>query len=108
MHVTPTTSSNTPPPRHHVRLIAAASTIVLLGATALGSPAAAASRNALRDARARTGAAGAAPSAALAVTIADNPDPVATGQLVTYHVDVHNAGPQMATGVSLSDHLPSG
>jgi uncharacterized repeat protein (TIGR01451 family) len=108
MHVPPTTSSTTSLRRHHTSLIAAASTVVLLAATALGSPAVAASRHGLRDPGTPTEPAGAAASADLTVTIADDPDPVATGQVVTYHVDVHNAGPQLATGVSLSDDLPPG
>jgi Tol biopolymer transport system component len=39
----------------------------------------------------------------LGVTIADSPDPVASGQLFTYTVTVTNAGGSDATGVTLTD-----
>jgi len=48
------------------------------------------------------------PSADLAVTKADAPDPVNVGQNFTYTVVVANNGPNTASGVSLSDPLPAG
>jgi uncharacterized repeat protein (TIGR01451 family)/CSLREA domain-containing protein len=46
-------------------------------------------------------------SADLSISQSDSPDPVTTGQNVTYHVVVHNGGPDTAGAVSLSDALPS-
>ena len=48
------------------------------------------------------------PSADLAVTKADSPDPINVGQNLTYTVVVTNNGPNTASGVSLSDPLPAG
>lgn len=56
---------------------------------------------------------GAAAAPASAVTIADlstsltdAPDPVAAGDTIAYDITVHNAGPNAAGSVSLSDGLP--
>src|SRR5206468_1983633 len=50
-----------------------------------------------------------APSSAdVSVTKSDAPDPVEAGSPLTYGLVVHNAGPDTATGVSLSDPLPAG
>ena len=51
---------------------------------------------------------GGAPSADLAVAQSDAPDPVSTGGAVSYSVLVTNNGPAAATGVTLTDTLPSG
>ncbi len=48
------------------------------------------------------------PAADLSLTKADDPDPVLEGQPLTYSLAVHNAGPQSATGVQLTDTLPPG
>jgi uncharacterized repeat protein (TIGR01451 family) len=40
--------------------------------------------------------------------VSDNPDPVFTGQSVTYTVSVLNSGPNQATGVTLTTTLPAG
>jgi uncharacterized repeat protein (TIGR01451 family) len=48
------------------------------------------------------------PSADLQLTKTDSPDPVQAGSNVTYTLKVHNAGPSTATGVSVSDAIPSG
>lgn len=42
----------------------------------------------------------------LSVTKADDPDPVAAGTNVTYTIGIANAGPDPATGVTLTDDLP--
>ncbi len=47
-------------------------------------------------------------SANLSLTKSDAPDPVLVGQLLTYTLTVANAGPSAATGVTLTDTLPSG
>lgn len=48
------------------------------------------------------------PSADLSVTKTDSPDPVRMGSLLTYLIAVRNNGPSNATGVVLTDMLPSG
>jgi uncharacterized repeat protein (TIGR01451 family) len=47
------------------------------------------------------------PVADLAVTQSDAPDPVRTGQELTYTASVMNLGPDPATGVVLTDTLPA-
>jgi uncharacterized repeat protein (TIGR01451 family) len=42
------------------------------------------------------------------LSVSDNPDPVFTGQTVTYTVSVENRGPSQATGVTLTTTLPPG
>lgn len=49
-----------------------------------------------------------APSADLAVTISDSPDPVVAEQTLTYNITVTNNGLATATGVTLHATLPSG
>jgi uncharacterized repeat protein (TIGR01451 family) len=44
----------------------------------------------------------------LSVTQTDSPDPVPAGQPLTYDIRVANAGPAIATGVSVVDELPDG
>jgi uncharacterized repeat protein (TIGR01451 family) len=44
----------------------------------------------------------------LRVTKSDSPDPVVVGQTLTYSIGVSNAGPDGATGVTLTDTLPAG
>lgn len=46
-------------------------------------------------------------SADLAITLADNPDPVIAGQNLTLTVSVTNNGPQTATGVAATVTLPA-
>ena len=41
------------------------------------------------------------------VTKTDSPDPVFTGELLTYNVHVQNNGPGLATNVVLKDYLPT-
>ena len=48
------------------------------------------------------------PVADLSVTKADSPDPVLSGQPLTYTLTVHNDGPASAPSVSLTDTLPAG
>jgi len=47
------------------------------------------------------------PSADISLTKSDSPDPVLVGGDLTYTLTVHNAGPDQATGVTLTDDLPS-
>ncbi|MFD8611683.1 hypothetical protein [Streptomyces sp. NPDC059631] len=49
-----------------------------------------------------------APAADLVVTKAADATSVTVGQTVTYRVAVHNAGPNDATGVTVTDQLPDG
>ena len=48
------------------------------------------------------------PAADLSLTKTDSPDPVLAGELLTYTLAVHNAGPSSATAVELTDTLPAG
>ncbi len=48
------------------------------------------------------------PVADLTLTKTGSPDPVAIGSDITYTLDVANAGPSDATGVTLTDELPTG
>ncbi|MGH2978552.1 MAG: DUF11 domain-containing protein, partial [Solirubrobacterales bacterium] len=48
------------------------------------------------------------PAADLSLTKSDAPDPVLAGELVAYTLTAHNAGPQDATDVTLTDTLPGG
>ncbi len=54
------------------------------------------------------GVAAKAGSADLAITKADSPDPVAAGSTLTYTIRVQNLGPDVATGVTVTDQLPKG
>ncbi|MDD2358181.1 MAG: hypothetical protein PHX13_09760, partial [Thiovulaceae bacterium] len=49
-----------------------------------------------------------APSADLALTNTDSPDPVITNSSLTYTLGVTNNGPQTATSLTLTDTLPAG
>ena len=46
------------------------------------------------------------PSAALHLSMKDQPDPVAAGGTLTYTIDIDNAGPDSATDVTVTDALP--
>lgn len=48
------------------------------------------------------------PEADLSITKTDAPDPVIVGDNLTYTIVVGNAGPSPATGVTVTDTLPSG
>jgi uncharacterized repeat protein (TIGR01451 family) len=51
----------------------------------------------------------AAPAGAdLSVVKVSSPSPVSTGGILTYTIQVHNGGPDPATGVIMSDAIPSG
>jgi uncharacterized repeat protein (TIGR01451 family) len=50
---------------------------------------------------------GATPIADLAVSISASPNPVKTGQKVTYTITVYNAGPSAATSILVNDSLSS-
>lgn len=52
--------------------------------------------------------AGAVASANLGITMTDAPDPITAGSNLMYTVTVSNAGPDTATGVTVSDTLPAG
>jgi uncharacterized repeat protein (TIGR01451 family) len=47
-------------------------------------------------------------AADLVLTLAASPEPVATGGSLTYTLAIRNAGPAVATSVSLTDTLPAG
>lgn len=47
-------------------------------------------------------------SANLAIAIADAPDPVLSGGVITYTVSVSNAGPSTASSVTVTDTIPMG
>jgi uncharacterized repeat protein (TIGR01451 family) len=55
-----------------------------------------------------TVASAAPPSADVAVTLSDSPDPVQVGQTLTYTISVRNNGPDTASAVTLTDTLPAG
>lgn len=59
------------------------------------------------DAACDAGAVEVQPSADLEVSMADGPDPVGVGQLLTYRIVVANAGPQAAPGTTLTVTLPA-
>lgn len=44
----------------------------------------------------------------LSLTVTDTPDPITDGQALTYTLTVHNTGPAEATGVILTNELPTG
>jgi uncharacterized repeat protein (TIGR01451 family) len=48
------------------------------------------------------------PGADLSLTKSDSPDPVLTGQALTYTLTARNNGPSSATGVTVTDALPAG
>lgn len=52
----------------------------------------------------------AAPSGStdLGITKADSPDPVGVGSTLTYTIRVQNLGPDLATGVTVTDQVPKG
>jgi uncharacterized repeat protein (TIGR01451 family) len=47
-------------------------------------------------------------SSGLSLTTSDSPDPVLAGSSLTYGLSVHNDGSLAATGVTVTDTLPSG
>ncbi len=54
------------------------------------------------------GVAAKAGSADLSITKADGTDPVTVGSTLTYSIQVQNLGPDVATGVTVTDQLPKG
>jgi uncharacterized repeat protein (TIGR01451 family) len=46
-------------------------------------------------------------TADVGLSLADNPDPVVQGRTLHYSIDVYNYGPDTATGVTVTDTLPS-
>lgn len=48
-----------------------------------------------------------ATSADLGITMTDSPDPAQTGGTISYSMQVVNHGPAAATGVTVTDHVPS-
>jgi uncharacterized repeat protein (TIGR01451 family) len=44
----------------------------------------------------------------LSIAKSDSPDPIVVGATLTYTVQVQNLGPDPATGVKVTDHLPQG
>ena len=63
---------------------------------------------ALALASAGTGTAAKEGTADLAIAKVDTPDPVAVGSTLTYSIRVENLGPDVATGVTVTDQLPKG
>jgi uncharacterized repeat protein (TIGR01451 family) len=47
------------------------------------------------------------PSADLAGLVADSPDPISVGNTITYTITATNSGPSTATGVTVTNKLPS-
>jgi uncharacterized repeat protein (TIGR01451 family) len=47
-------------------------------------------------------------AADLAITKSDSPDPIYTGQTLTYSIAVHNNGPSGSSSVTVTDDLPAG
>ena len=47
------------------------------------------------------------PAADLELTKTDSPDPIHTGEDLTYTIGVHNAGPSSTGGVAVSDTIPA-
>jgi uncharacterized repeat protein (TIGR01451 family) len=54
------------------------------------------------------GAAAPSGSADLGITKADSPDPVGVGSTLIYTIQVQNLGPDLATGVTVTDQVPKG
>lgn len=54
------------------------------------------------------GVAAKAGSADLSITKANSPDPITVGSTLTYTLQVQNLGPDVATGVTVTDQLPKG
>lgn len=63
---------------------------------------------ALALALAGVGAAAKAGSADLSIAKTDSPDPVTIGSTLTYTIRVQNLGPDVASGVTVTDQLPKG